>query len=383
LLSVRNIIDTPTFIELVINVTMKLNKLDMTQEYLMKALTNNSENLNYFLGYFNMKEGLSMKNFNDLFSLNNDVSSKLLDCLSNELKPILKSRVLSRLELVLSQGDQFKKVFNAYFLNNIKQNIPSIFTGVKFIYIYQKDKIEIIENIIAAHLKSIDTNKHLDIDLCNGEKLDISPNIIWVQYYAACHYDFTRELEKALGLINKAIDSTPTVAEFYMQKSKILKHAGLSKAAITCYDKARKLDLGDRYLNAKLAKAQVRNNDIENSLETMKEFIRDPLADENIEHTQCMWYESECGYAYLARGEILKGHRLFKSMFQHFNTLIEDQFDFYNYCLRRFMVNDFARTIEYMDKILDNKYIYKALEAFEMILTYIKGHKSANEQVSA
>ena len=85
-----------------------------------------------------------------------------------------------------------------------------------------------------------------------------------------------------------------------------------------------------------------------------------------------MWYETECGFNYLQNGSLLKAHRLFKMIFNHFNTLIEDQFDFYNYCLRRFMVNDFANTIEYMDRILDNKYVYIALEAIEVILRYIK-----------
>jgi tetratricopeptide (TPR) repeat protein len=74
------------------------------------------------------------------------------------------------------------------------------------------------------------------------------------------HYDYIRDLEKAHDFINKAIDSTPTVVEFYMLKSKILKHAGMFSESITCYDKARKLDLGDRSLNAKYAKTQVRNS---------------------------------------------------------------------------------------------------------------------------
>ena len=44
--------------------------------------------------------------------------------------------------------------------------------------------------------------------------------------------------------------------------NEILKHTGMLRDAITCFDKARKLYLGDRYLNAKYAKSQVRNNEI-------------------------------------------------------------------------------------------------------------------------
>jgi hypothetical protein len=153
---------------------------------LQSALTNNPKNLNYFLSYFNIKEGLKLSTFNDLFKVEDSKKIKLLEYLETDLKPKLKSRVLSRLQLVLSSGDQFEKYFHAYFLNNVKQNIPSIFSGVKFIYSYQKDKIAIIEKLISAHLQSIEKNNHLNLELCNNEKLDITPQLIWVYYYAAC-----------------------------------------------------------------------------------------------------------------------------------------------------------------------------------------------------
>lgn len=40
------------------------------------------------------------------------------------------------------------------------------------------------------------------------------------------------------------------------------------------------------------------------------------------------------------------------------------------------MINDFARTIEYMDKLLDQKYVYKALEAFNIVLQYLKQNQN-------
>ena len=36
------------------------------------------------------------------------------------------------------------------------------------------------------------------------------------------------------------------------------------------------------------------------------------------------------------------------------------------------MLNDFANTLEYMEKIVDNKYVYRAIEALEIILIYLK-----------
>lgn len=47
--------------------------------------------------------------------------------------------------------------------------------------------------------------------------------LLWCLYYLAQHYDYHRQLDKALATINKAIDHSPTVVELYMTKGRILK----------------------------------------------------------------------------------------------------------------------------------------------------------------
>jgi tetratricopeptide (TPR) repeat protein len=376
-----NFLDKTFFTEKVIEMAMILGKKDLALEYINKAFQINSENSLYFIHYFNLKGGLNITSFENLLKFSNDngdKSKELIQLLQTDLKPRIKSRIINRLELALSQGSEFKEIFSLYFLQNVKQNLPSFFINVKFVYLYQQNKIPIIEEVLTAHLNSIKESGKLDSELAKGETSvhDIVPSLIWVYYYAAQHFDKCRNLEKALEYINKAIDSTPSVVEFYMVKSKILKHAGLLVDSAAAYEKAKRLDLGDRYLNAKYAKIYARMGDVTKSVEIMKEFVRDPLTDENIEHFQCMWYESECGYAYLRNKEksILRAHRLFKSIISHFQTLIEDQFAFYNYNLRRYMLNDFAKTIDYMDRIQDTKYVYKSIEIMEVILQYLKSN---------
>jgi tetratricopeptide (TPR) repeat protein len=368
--------------ENIISLATKLDKKEMAKEYIKKSMNSNPENLLVYLSYFNVCTNNKFHTFEDIIVCDSDMKKSLLDLLENDLKiQSSKSRLLTRLELLLSEGSEFQMKFNKYFVQYVKQNIPSIFINIKFIYKHQQEKIPLIEEIIFNHIDSIEKEKKLSSEF-TSENLCLTPHIIWVYYYAASHLDYIKDTDKALIYINKAIDSTPTVVDFYILKSKILKHAGMLSDSALAYEKAKKLDLGDRYLNAKYAKTLVRNNELEKSLETMKEFIRDPISDENIEHTQCMWYESECGFNYLQGGDILRAHRLFKMIFNHFNTLVEDQFDFYNYCLRRFMINDFANTIEYMDRILDNKYVYIALEAFEVILKYLKLDKNIQKKVN-
>ena len=89
--------------------------------------------------------------------------------------------------------------------------------------------------------------------------------------------------------------------------------------------KAKKLDLSDRYLNAKSAKSQVRNDEITKSLATMKDFVRDPISDEFADYTQCMWFEVESANANLRTNQVLSAYRLFNFVISHFNQFIDDQ----------------------------------------------------------
>lgn len=363
-------------------------KYDFCLESVEKALEINPENLNYYLSFLEVSYNktktepeaqlLKLEKFEDLVKAASDesVSKMLFDSLS-ALKSKFKSRVLIRLDLALSQGQAFKSLVREFLGGQIKQNIPSVFINLKFIYKIQQNKIQILDDIVTEFLADLNVNEKIIIQKQNGENLtlDIVPEFIWVYYFAAQHYDFMRNLEKALEMINLAIDKTPSVVEFYMVKSKIFEHAGLYEKAAEAYEKAKKLDLGDRYLNAKHAKKYVRLSNVDKANEIMKDFVRDPLVDENIDHFQNMWYETECAYAYLRQKNFIRAHRLFNSIAVHFNTIIEDQFDFYNYCLRRFMINDFAKVLEHMDKILNNKYVFKMINGMELLLKYLELEK--------
>lgn len=361
-------------------------KYDFCLESIVKALEINSENLNYYLTFLEVsynksaaqQQKITLEKFEDLVksSTNESISKTLFDSLAT-LKSKFKSRVMVRLDLALSQGQAFKSLVREYLASQIKQNIPSVFINIKFIYKIQQNKIQILDELVTEFLSDLSVKNEIIVQKQNGEavKLDIVPEFIWVYYFAAQHFDFLRNLEKALEIINLAIDKTPSVVEFYMVKSKIFEHAGLYEKAAEAYEKAKKLDLGDRYLNAKHAKKFVRLSNIEKATEIMKDFVRDPLVDENIDHFQNMWFETECAYAYLRNKNFVRAHWLFNSIAHHFNTIIEDQFDFYNYCLRRFMINDFARVIEHMDKILNNKYVFKMINGMELLLKYLELEK--------
>ena len=378
--------DKDSFYTLIIKAAILAKKNDIGIEYCNKGFLLNSENANYYIWYFSLKTNENIDNYQDLLKLGNDeTKSKILyDILINEIKPqIKKSKVYDRILLGLSSGDEFKKLFNEYFLRNIKLNLISFFINVKFIYLYQQKKTEIITEILNKHLDSIEKNKCLDIELTNNEKLSSNNQLIWVYYYASQHYDFFKELDKSLKYINKAIDNTPSIVEFYMLKSKILKHLLLYEESSLSMKKAKELDLSDRYLNAKHAKTALRNDNIDESKSIMIEFVKDPLFEENMKRTQCMWYETECGYCYLKNNLILHSHRMFKSILMQVDNMFEDQNDFYNYSLRRYMLNDFFALIKFMNKIYNGKYLLNSLFYLDMIKSLLMKKKDSKEFISS
>ena len=368
----NDIIDKTLFNETIIKHCMKTKNKELGIEYCLNAMNINPENINYYIWYFNFKLSDDSENFNtydELLKLpeTNANLPKLLSFVQNELLPKYpKSKVLSRLQLAFATGDTFKDLFTKYFLRNVQITLPSFFINVKFIYKFQSYKIPIIENILNSYLQSIETSNKVTDDL------DTSANVAWVHFYSSEHYDYFGDLEKALTYINKAIDTTPTVVEFYMTKAKILKHGFMMKEATETYNKARTLDLGDRYLNAKYAKYYARMGDIAQSLDIMKNFVKDPLTEENVEYYQCMWYENECANGYLQNGKVLHAHYLFKAILMHFKAMFEDQSDFYNFCLRRYMVNDLYSTIIYLDKITKNKYVFASISKLDLICSMLK-----------
>ena len=373
-------VDKMLWNEAIVKNAIKIKNKEIGIEYLKKCFENNNENINYFIWYFNLKLDLNMKNYDDLFKEKNEENiKKMKEILINEIKPLLKkSKIFERLEISLSLGEEFKEIFNNYFIKNIKKCLPSFFINVKFIYLFQLNKIPIIEEILNKHLESINKNKCLDLNLMNNEKFDFPSYFSQFYFYVAQHYLILGDAEKALKFINLSIDITPTIVELYLVKSKILKHCLYLNENVDCLEKAKNIDLSDRYLNAKHAKSLLRVENVEKSEEVMKEFVKEPLLEENCEKYENMWYQTEVGKAYLKKGKILFSHKMFRGIYVNFNQMYEDQSDFYNYSLRRYILNDFYKIILYMNRICENKFLINALFYFDLIREMIIKQKEIN-----
>ena len=375
-------IDKPMVYDMIIQNAIKAKKYNIGLDYCEKALNINSENINLIIYYFIMKinqQDFNPKNYNDLLDIpeNYKYLNQMIEILLELKSKFPKSKVLNNLELAFSEKEDFEKKFEDYFIKQVEITIPSFYVNIKFLYKLQPHKIKLIQQILDKYLSNIKSKSKVN------DNLDFPIHISWVYFYAAQHYLFLSDLEQAINYINLALDITPSVIEFYMVAAKIFKHSYMIDNYILAFDKARMLDVGDRYLNAKMAKIYIRSGNIEKNLELMKEFVSDPLTEENIKYSETLWYLNECGCAYLIKKNIIRSHYCFKSIINIFLAIVKDQVDFYNFCLRRYMLKDLYHTIVFLDGITQNKYLVQALSKIDLIynyLTTIENNKELEEE---
>ena len=383
-------VDRVSFIEKIIYCSIKINNIEKGVKYCKMALKINPENIVTYLSYFNIKiKDLNLNKYEDLFTLeeNSPKRKEIYDILVKEIEPELtKVKINEKIKLGLLEGDEFKKLFSKYFYKNIKNNLPSFFNNIKFIYQYpqQKSKIDIINSILTANISQIESSQSLTQEILSlnndSSNLNITSTFIWVYYFSAQHFEILGNSEKALEYINKAIKLTPSVVEFFMVKARILKHNLLYEEAALAMGKAKELDLSDRYLNAKHAKSVIRKGDVNEGSNIMMEFVKNPLVEENMLRYQCLWFKIETGITYLKNSKLLLAHRMFKGILDNFKEMYEDQNDFYNYSLRRYMLNDFFNLINYTKNMYKNKNVINSLFYLDLIRSALQTKFKNNEK---
>ncbi|EGD73672.1 hypothetical protein PTSG_05385 [Salpingoeca rosetta] len=172
------------------------------------------------------------------------------------------------------------------------------------------------------------------------------------------HQDRLGQRDDALATIRRAIDHTPTVVELYMVEGRILKHLGRLDEAATQVDFARQLDTADRFINSKAAKYLLRAGRIEEGQTIAGLFARetrntDPL--NQLRDMQCSWYELECAKAYLAKGDLGNALAHLHAVKSFYKQLVDDQFDFHSYCLRKVNLRAYTRLLKYEDEAYFHK----------------------------
>ena len=320
-----------------------------------------------------------------------------------------------RIPLDFLRGDDFRVAADQYLRHMLRKGVPSTFANVKSLYSDDAKRQTILElvkgysNEIPAsqpngstesqangddhHAREGETPSQPERDAqVNGESPssarqnvedDSSRFISSVRYFLAQHYNYhrSRNLVKAMKLIDEAIDAKPDSVDLHMTKARIWKHHGNTQKASETMEKARTVDERDRYINTKAAKYQLRNDENEAALKTMSKFTRNeavggPLGD--LHEMQCMWYILEDGNSYLRQGKLGLALKRFSAINDIFEIWQEDQFDFHTFSLRKGQIRAYVDMIRWEDHLREHPFFTRAAisAARTYVLLYDKPHLS-------
>ncbi|XP_022648496.1 N-alpha-acetyltransferase 15, NatA auxiliary subunit-like [Varroa jacobsoni] len=274
-----------------------------------------------------------------------------------------------RLPLNMSSGQTFKSLVDEYMRYAIRKGVPPLFVDLKPLY-NDHEKADILHGLVEMYLKNL--KEYNTFDGPSG-KIEPITALVWAFYYACQHFDLRGETQRALEIIDEAIEHTPTLIELYLAKAKVFKHSGNMARAVHCLDKAQSLDTADRYINSKCAKYMLRACRINEAESMCAKFTRENVsAMENLNEMQCMWFQTECADAYARLRKPGEALRKCHEVDRHFVEITEDQFDFHTYCMRKMTLRSYIGLLRLEDVVRSHTFYFRAARI--AIQTYLKLH---------
>lgn len=347
----KNSLDRTAVMEMRAEYLLKLNRMKEAEEAYRALLKRNAELRSYYRG-LQSAMGLESTDVKPLKQLYEEFA------LQNP-----RGDAARRIPLDFLEGDDFREAADRYLQNMLHKGVPSTFANVKALYTdnVKRDTIQDLVESYATGTHVPQSNGAAEKQV-NGATTQFESS---VRYFLAQHYNYhiSRDLEKALRIIDEAIASDPKSVDYHMTKARILKHYGNIQKASEIMEKARSLDERDRYINTKAAKYQLRNNENEAAIENMSKFTRNeahggPLGD--LHDMQCMWYITEDGESYLRQGRLGLALKRFTSVYNIFEIWQEDQFDFHSFSLRKGQIRAYVEMVLWEDNLREHPFFSRA-----------------------
>ncbi|XP_073995748.1 N-alpha-acetyltransferase 15/16 [Rhodnius prolixus] len=341
--------------ETIVDLLLKLGKGKEAEEWVRKLLERNHENTSYY----------------DLLArATNKVSdSERLELLLEFKRIDPKTRTPARLILNYAHGTDFVTYADEYLSSGLRKGVPSLFVDVRSLYKDSK-KADILGKLVLSYEDSLMKRGTLHADKEDLEKEPPS-TLLWTYFYLSQHYDYQADSERAMKYIDMALDHTPTLIELLVAKAKIYKHAGNVYAAYSWAAEAQSLDTADRYVNSKCAKYMLRADKIMEAEDMCSRFTREGVpAMENLNEMQCMWFQTECALAYQRLGNYGEALKKCHEIDRHFSAIIDDQFDFHTYCMRKMTLRSYVGLLRLEDVLRSHRFYQRAARcAIEVYLT--------------
>jgi N-alpha-acetyltransferase 15/16, NatA auxiliary subunit len=289
---------------------------------------------------------------------------------------------------MIPSGDhpQFLPRLDKYVRPALRRGVPSLFSDLKSLYT-DHSKAAAIATLFSSYIAGLQSSsaklprtlaifKSPMSEGANGEQSedrssvndvgieepDSPTTLLWVYHFLAQHYDRVGDPEQALIEIDRALAHTPTCIESYLVKARVLKHCGDLRSAVDVTDAARKMDLSDRFVNTKCAKYSLRADLVPQAEAWVSLFTRDGDSGgvQALYDMQCMWFELEAAESHIRCGQIAPALKKLVAVERHFEDMIEDQFDFHTYCLRKATLRAYVKMLRMEDNLRSHAYFERA-----------------------
>lgn len=346
---------------------LQINRSSEAEEIYQKLLEVNPDNYHYYEG---LQKCLGLTPDGEVYT--SEQVEKLVEVYGDLRKKYPRSAAAKRIPLDFLEDDAFTAAVSQYVRPFLKKGVPSLFSDLRSLYSHP-GKVEILEAVFLEILSSLDTSKTFP----SSSDIESPSTYLWTLYLLAQHFDQRRQYEKGLSYIDQAISHTPTVIDLYLVKGRILRHAGDPVAAAALADEARTMDLADRFLNSECVKRMLQADQVELAEKIAVLFTKDGDQHNNLFDMQCMWYELASGDSHFRQGNMGKALKKYLSVEKHYNDMVEDQFDFHTYCLRKMTLRAYIRMLRFQDHLHSHRFFFRA--ATSAIRCYIKLHDSPPE----
>ena len=336
---------------------LKLEKFDEAAKVFTELVSRNPENVRYHAGRqaaaLRTSRMVEQWQGEELEPSSEETLRSMYAALQKEFP---RSSVCSRLPLDFARSPEyFKEVLAAYVLPVVRKGVPSLYANLKPLTACAW-KREVMGTLFSEWLESLLKTACLP----GSKQREVPSSLLWVRVLVAQHHDRCGDTSAAIKHIDAAMEHTPTLIELYIFKARFCKHAKDLVAASEWMEQARGLDLADRYLNTKSTRYLLRADQMEQAQKTIALFTKDGDGPSNLFDMQCMWYELEAAHSYLRTGDHGRALKQFTSIEKHFLDIVEDQFDFHTYCIRKMTLRAYVRLLRLEDGLWGHEFYVRA-----------------------
>uniref|UniRef100_A0A158P9G8 N-alpha-acetyltransferase 16, NatA auxiliary subunit n=1 Tax=Angiostrongylus cantonensis TaxID=6313 RepID=A0A158P9G8_ANGCA len=331
-------------------ILMELQRMEEAEKVYRQLIDRNPENISYYCSLeicLRLGEGAPIADRVSMY-----------DSLAERHKRAAAPR---RQPLYILEGPELSRRLDDWIVKGLRKGVPSLFKNLIPLYT-NPAKVSIIEQLLMDYVKMVENNGYRGRSFHgDDDEMESPTSALWLYLLIAQHFDRIGNTAIALKYAECAIAHTPTLIEALMIKAKIHKHAGDYSEAARLMDEAQSLDTADRYINSKCAKYMLRAGQRERAEKMCAKFTREgDRASITLNEMQCMWYELECARCFVAEGQYGEALKKVHQVEQHFVGMIEDQYDFHTYCLRKVTLCSYVQLLRLEDVLRTHEFYYQA-----------------------